>query len=320
VLKVFRNIFVVCFVVFVLAAFCGCTSQDSYSPELKSAQLNTPTISEDGKLKVGVNASKSPLAGSGNDSIIGIDVDIAAAIATDLGLELEIIDVQSDYASALNAGTIDVALGVDATDSSTGFWMSDTYLPSCAALFTLESSTLDAPTTTSSIRAAAQVSSKSAWAVTNLFGDSTLVSRADLSSALDALSSGTTDYLAADAVIGMYAANRAGVDVKLVAMLDSESGYCAAILSTNSDLKNAISSTLSKLSSNGTIGVIETKWLGSVIDLTSVKNLSSTSSSSSTSSLTSASSDDSESSTTSSVSIELSSEDDGETESTVSTD
>ncbi len=281
--KVFRNIVVCVLSVFVVFAVTGCSSDNTYSPSLKQAEVQSPTVLKDGVLKVGVNASKSPLAGSGNNTIIGIDVDVASALADELGLNVEIIDVESDYASALANGTIDIAFGVDASDSNSDLWTSDIYLPSCASLFTLDSSTLDAPSVDSSIRVAAQVSSKSAWAVSNLFGDSTLVSRADLSSALDALSSGTTDYLAADAVIGMYAANRAGTDIKLVATLEAQSGYCVSTLMKNTELQNYVSNALSKLISNGTINLIQTKWLGSTIDLDAVSNLALSASSASSS-------------------------------------
>jgi polar amino acid transport system substrate-binding protein len=290
--KVFRNIIGCVLSVFVLFAVTGCSSNNAYIPSLKQAEVQSPTISEDGVLKVGVNASKSPLAGNGNNTIIGIDVDIAAALADELGLKVEIIDVESDFAAALANGTIDIAFGVDASDSNSDLWTSDIYLPSCASLFTLDSSTLSAPTVDSSIRVAAQVSSKSAWAVSNLFGDSTLVSRADLSSALDALTTGTTDYLAADAVIGMYAANRAGTSVKLVATLEAQSGYCVSALIDNTELQSSVSSALSKLISNGTINLIQTKWLGSTVDLDSASNLALTTSSSSVSTVLSTDDED----------------------------
>lgn len=249
-------------------ALTGCQSSGN-EPELGEPQLQPPVIGEAGTLRVGVNTSKSPLAGMGNDRIIGIDVDIAAAIADELGLKLAIEDVGTSPDKALEEGTVDIVMGIDSSDSNAGFWLSEEYLPTGVAVFALESSSSEAPAKDDGSKIAAQVSSKSAWAVTNAFGDSALVSADDLSSAISQLSSGQVDYLASDAVIGMYAANRAGTPVQIVALINSASGYCIGAASTDTDLQAAIRDTLSTLLSNGTIGVIEQKWLGSQLDLSS---------------------------------------------------
>ena len=61
----------------------GCSSQQSYTPPEKSATVSSPTIGKSGTLRVGVNAGSPPLAGSPSSSskIVGIDVDVAAALA-----------------------------------------------------------------------------------------------------------------------------------------------------------------------------------------------------------------------------------------------
>ena len=137
------------------------------------------------------------------------------------------------------------------------------------ALFALAGSNAGVPKADSDPKVAAQVSSKSAWAVTNAFGDDALSSANDLSSAIEELRSGKVDYLASDAVIGMYAANRTGADVEVVALIDSASGYCVAVAETATDLQTAVKNALQTLISNGTVGVIEQKWLGTQLDLES---------------------------------------------------
>ena len=68
----------------------GCSSQQSYTPPEKSATVSSPAIGKSGTLRVGVNAGSPPLAGSPSSSskIVGIDVDVAAALADQLGLKL----------------------------------------------------------------------------------------------------------------------------------------------------------------------------------------------------------------------------------------
>lgn len=276
------------------AALCfamfGCASND-YKPELKSATVTSPTIGENGVLRVGVNTAKSPLAGMGNDKIIGIDVDIAAAIADELGLTLSIVDVGTTPANAIEQDKVDIVLGIDSSDSYDDVWLSEEYLPTGVALFALQDSAADVPKAGDDVKIAAQTSSKSAWAITNLYGDSALSSTQDLASAFDELDSGNADFLASDAIIGMYAANRHGVDVKIAALLQSPSGYCVGVAKKNTDLQKAISDSLTKLMTNGTINVIEEKWLGDPLDLQDVPNVGDTKSSSSSSSAASSSSE-----------------------------
>lgn len=249
-------------------ALVGC-EQEEYTPELKSPAVGTPTIGQAGVLRVGVNTTKSPLAGMGNSKIIGIDVDIASALADELGLGVEIVDVGSDPTSAFDEGKCDIVMGIDVSDSDPGFWLSTPYLETGVALFAMEGSGAGVPAAEDDVKIAAQVSSKSAWAVTNEFGEAKLVSEADLTTALNDVASGTADYLASDAVIGMYAANRQGTDVEIVALMDTASGYCVGVPTDNTELQNTVQTALSAITSDGTVGVIEQKWLGGELTLTS---------------------------------------------------
>ena len=120
-----------------LFGLAGCTGSGTYQPELKSAEVAPPVIGEEGTLRVGVNTENPPLAGMGSGKIIGIDVDIAAALADELGLKLSVVDVGSDPAGALANGTVDVVLGIDDSASDGDFWRSASYLPTGIALFAL---------------------------------------------------------------------------------------------------------------------------------------------------------------------------------------
>lgn len=253
-----------------LAVLTGCSSQQSYTPPEKAATLSSPTIGKDGTLRVGVNTDNQPLAGQPESSskIVGIDVDVAAALADSFGLKLEIVDVGSDAESALKEGTVDIVMGIDKSDSSTSFWKSDAYLPTAVALFSTPSNT-QVPTNTAETKIAAQVSSKSAWAVTNEFDKAAFSTTNDLKSAFSELESGQVQYVAADAIIGTYAAHSAGYDVHIVALMQQAVGYGVGVSDANTDLKQAVSEALATLTSNGTIDVIETKWLGTALDLSS---------------------------------------------------
>lgn len=253
----------------------GCSASEAYEPELGSPALTPPAIAENGTLRVGVDTNNSPLAGKSGDRIIGMGVDIAAALGDKLGLHVEIVDTDGDAASAIDDDEIDIALGIDSTTTQTGYWLSQQYLPTGVALFELATSNQTTPTPDSHPKVAAQVSSKSAWAVNNVFGEESLDSTTDLATAFANLKAGRVDYVASDAIVGLYSANRADVDVKIVALLDTASGYCAMAKSDNTELQKAVSDALSDMVANGIIDVIENKWLGQTIDLTSLPKIES---------------------------------------------
>ena len=261
---------VCCAAMLLLATGCQ-QQQESYTPPEATPTVSKPVIAQEGVLRVGVNANNAPLAGqpSSSTKIVGIDVDMAAALADQLGLKLEVVDVSTDAAGALTSGKVDVVMGVNKSDSPS-FWTSDTYLPTAVALFA-QSSNSTVPANSASTKIAAQVSSNSAWAVTNEFDNSTITTTEDLKSAFSALESGKVQYVAAEAVVGSYVSNNAGMDVHMVALMQQASGYCVGVLDGNTQLKQAVSNALSAMNSNGVSSVIQKKWLGTTMDLSNIK-------------------------------------------------
>ena len=255
------------FVVGAMMPLTGCSSE-TYTPADKTPTVSVPTIGKEGVLRVGVDANSSPYAGTSSSGIVGINVDIAAAIADELGLKLEVVDYGTDPDSALVAGTVDIVLGIDKANTKVTFWVSDAYIFNGVALF---SSNEAAPLPTdSSYKIAAQASSMSAWEVNQQFGEESLISSSELKNAFNDLANGTVDYVAADAVIGTFSARQNDIDAHIIGMMQTSSGYGIGVADTNTDLKQLISDTLVKLQSNGIIDLIEIKWLGADIDLSTL--------------------------------------------------
>lgn len=254
-----------------MAVLSGCTVGEAYEPATKEAVVSTPTIGEDGVLRVGVNTQNPPLAGTNtNEKIVGVDVDIAAALADSLGLKLSIVDVGSDPEGALDEGKVDLVMGIDRSDADGDFWLSEAYLPTGIALFSM-SETASVPTAGDGSTFSAQISSKSAWAVSNEFGDESLSSTTTLVDAFTMLAAGKVDYAASDAIVGSYAAHGEGLDVNVAAMLLAPSGYCVAVASDNAELQKLVVQAVAELENGGIIDVIEMKWLGMTLDLSDVK-------------------------------------------------
>ena len=83
-------------------ALAGCQPQ-SYTPKAKEPTVSASALGQPGTLRVGVNSASAPLAGQTASSarIVGIDVDVAAYLADQLGCKVEIVDVGTEPEKAL---------------------------------------------------------------------------------------------------------------------------------------------------------------------------------------------------------------------------
>ena len=258
-------------------ALTACSSDEQgYQPEPLTPVVDAPVIIETGVLHVGIDADDTPFAGSANGTTIGYNVDVAAALANELGCKLELVDVGDEGGpAALAAGEVDVVVGLMDSEADGSLWMSAPYVQSGVTLFAAASDAA-APASDATPLVAAQVSSKSAWAVENAYGDAALVAQANLQSAFTAIQSGEAEYAAADGVIGTYAALDAGVDVVPVAMFETPTGYHVATLSSNAELQDAVGTALTSLTDGGVLNLITMRWLGTTLDLSGLPVIEST--------------------------------------------
>ena len=252
------------------AVLTGCQTE-TYTPQAKEQTVSAAALGKEGVLRVGVNANSAPLAGipEGSTKIIGIDADVAAYLADQMGLKLELFDVGADPEAALKAGTVDVVLGVDASATDVDYWRSERYIGKGVALFGSESeSAIPVPGDTSS-SIAAQEGTWSEKRVTDLFGTDVLVKVIDLRTALENVTQGTVRYAAGDVLAGTYLADYPDydIDVKVLALLQDPSGYCAAVSQSNTELWTAIGGALKALTQGGMMDIIETKWLGAPLNI-----------------------------------------------------
>lgn len=102
------------------AALTACGSADTAKTPDTSADTsaNTSTEAAGGKLVMATNAEFPPYEFYDNDQIVGIDADVARAIASKLGMELEIKDMAfNSLIPALQTGKADfVAAGMTASE------------------------------------------------------------------------------------------------------------------------------------------------------------------------------------------------------------
>lgn len=90
-------------------------TENTATETTEAADDKVAQIKESGKIVLGTNAEYPPFEfhniDGGNDEIVGVDIEIAKAVAQSLGVELEIKDMAFDgLIAALNVGEMDFVL------------------------------------------------------------------------------------------------------------------------------------------------------------------------------------------------------------------
>jgi polar amino acid transport system substrate-binding protein len=238
---------------------------------LPTAKIKAPSIAQDGVLRVGVDPSHAPFAGRSGSDIIGIDVDVAAALAEQMGLELVLVDTSGqDVNALLQDAAVDMVMSIqgDSATSTTSFSEVEVgpYLVDGPAAFAVGLSSAPQsfdPAQLNGMSIAAQEGSLSAWQVGKDYGDGNLLTFPSLNGAFDELSAGGVSYAAADAIVGSFLAVQYE-DVRCEGLLAEPQGVYMGVAANKSELATALTEALRTLRDGGSLQVIVAKWLGPV--------------------------------------------------------
>jgi polar amino acid transport system substrate-binding protein len=221
-----------------------------------------------------VDPSHAPFAGYSGSDIIGIDVDIAAALAEQMGLRLEIVRPDDfpdkDVNALLRDGDVDVAMGIQG-DIASAFTEVQVgpYLIDGPAIFTVglsdESRGFD-PAQIAGMKVVAQEDSLAAWQVRKDYGDENLVTYPSLEKTFDELAAGSVSYAAADAIVGSFQAVQSAQykNIRCEGMLPDSTGVYMGVAIGKEELATRLTEALRDLRDGGNLQIIVAKWLGPV--------------------------------------------------------
>jgi len=254
------------------ATLLGCTPTE---PEVElQPVVAPPVISEVGVLKVGIDLDYPPFGGTDLGREAGLDIDVAAAVAAELGLELVTVDVKpSDAATALAEGKVDAVMSVPFTDDAlVSTSLAGTYIDDGPAFFvSVEGTGSTEPTLTietlGTQKVGAQKDSVSYWLLEYEFGADAVANYPTLRDAMDALVAGDIDVVAGDAIVGAYIADDGYESVRFAGQLvpATSLGIAAALDAT--ELEEAVRGALDKLAADGVLATIRGKWVGDLPEL-----------------------------------------------------
>ena len=236
-------------------------SSETASESTDAAELTTVTA---GKLTMSTNAAFPPYEMTADDgSFEGIDIEVAAAIADKLGLELQIDDMDFDAALlATQSGKSDMVMaGVTVTDERQKVMdFSDTYAEGIQSVIVPEDSDIASVDDLAGKTIGTQRGTTGYIYCTDDFGEDSVVAYDDGLTAVQALNNGQVDAVVIDnAPAKEFVAANTGL--KILDTAYAQEDYAIGVAKGNTALLDAINGALKELQADGTLQSIVDKYI-----------------------------------------------------------
>ena len=217
-----------------------------------------------GVLVMATNAEFPPYEYHDGGEIVGIDAEIAKAIADELGMELEIEDIAFDsIIPEITSGKADMGLaGMTVTeDRKQSVDFTDTYAKASQKIIVKEDSAIASPDDLTGVIVGVQQGTTGDIYVSDLEPDGTTVERYNKGfEAVQALSQGKIDAVVIDGEPAKtFVAQTEGLKILEESFTDEE--YAIAVKKGNTELLEKINGALKTLKDNGTLDEIVAKYI-----------------------------------------------------------
>ncbi len=241
----------------------GCAEEGAKRTE---PSLRPPTIISEGVLTAGVDFSVPPFAGKDNGKEAGIDLDVAAAVADRLGLDVRFKSVPaSEAVDQLASGSVDVVLGLPMTEETTAVLsFAGAYMADGPVFFSAEEGTI----TLAGFgvrKVGVQRGSEAYWALEAELGSGETSAYPALRDALQALVDGGVDVVAGGAAVGAYIA-RDMPGIRVVGQVAPGNPIGVAVRVESDALADEVGRALRGLEEGGVLRFIRSKWVPGVPD------------------------------------------------------
>lgn len=238
------------------------TAADASAEETTAEAAETEAAG--GVLVMATNAEFPPYEYHEGDAVVGIDADIAKAIADELGMELEIEDIAFDsIIPEITSGKADMGLaGMTVTeDRKMNVDFSDTYAKASQKIIVTEDSKIATPDDLKGVVVGVQLGTTGDIYVSDLEADGTTVERYNKGfEAVQALSQGKIDAVVIDGEPAKtFVSQTEGLKILEESFTDEE--YAIAVKKGNTELLEKINGALKTLKENGTLDEIVAKYI-----------------------------------------------------------
>ncbi|MBQ4629781.1 MAG: basic amino acid ABC transporter substrate-binding protein [Clostridia bacterium] len=218
---------------------------------------------EEKTLKMATNAAFPPYEYKEGEKIVGIDAEIAEAIAKELGMKLEIVDMEFDsIITAVDKGEVDFGMaGMTVTDErKEQVDFSDSYATGVQSIIVKEGSDIKTVDDLEGKKIGVQLGTTGDIYATDDYGAENVTQYGKGADAVIALKGGDVDAV----IIDNEPAKAFVEENEGLAILDTEyavEDYAIAIKKGNTKLLDDVNAALSKLTEDGTIDKIIAKYI-----------------------------------------------------------
>ena len=257
----------------ILALLCmslclvACTPEPPANDDADKPEDETPAPEEKPVLKMATNAYFQPYEYYDGDKIVGIDAEIAKAIADKLGMELEIVDMEFDsILTAVNEGSVDFGMaGMTITaDRLLEVDFSISYANGVQSIIVKEDSPItsvdDLYAEGASYKVGVQLGTTGDIYATDDFGADNVTTYSTGNEAVLALIGGSVDCVIIDnePAKALVAANSG---LKILETEYANEDYAICVKKGNSELLDKINAAILELTEDGTIEGIVAKYI-----------------------------------------------------------
>ena len=240
------------------------SSEAVSTEEAASADAAAVTTVNAGKLTMSTNAAFPPYEmTTDSGELEGIDIDVAAAVAEKLGLELQVDDMDFDAAllAAQNGKSDMVMAGVTVTDERLKVMdFSDTYAEGIQSIIVPEGSDIATADDLSGKAIGTQRGTTGYLYCTDDFGEDNVIAYDDGLTAVQALNNGQVDAVVIDnAPAQEFVAANPGL--KILDTAYAQEDYAIGVAKGNTQLLDAINGALEELQADGTLQAIVDKYI-----------------------------------------------------------
>lgn len=231
--------------------------------EGETAEAGEVTTVTDGVLTMGTNAAFPPYEYYEGDAIVGIDAEIAQAIAEKLGLSLEIVDMDfNSIITAVQTGKVDVGIaGMTVNEERLeNVDFTDSYATGVQVVIVTEDSDIASVDDLDGKLIGVQEGTTGHMYCSDDYGEENVVAYTNGATAVQALLDGKVDCVVIDQqpALSFVAANEG---LKILDTEYANEDYAIAVSKNNTGLRDAINTALNELIADGTVQGILDKYI-----------------------------------------------------------
>ena len=237
-------------------------AEDAEAAEGATDAAEVTTV-EPGVLTMGTNATFPPYEYKDGDDVVGIDAEIAQAMADKLGLQLEIVDMDFDsLVASVQSGKIDMSLaGMTVTEErKQNVDFTDSYATGVQVIIVKEDSDIASADDLEGKLIGVQQGTTGHLYCSDDFGEDNVIPYANGATAVQALLQGKVDCVVIDQEPAK-AFVEANEGLKILETAYTTEDYAAAVSKDNPALTAALNKALQELKDDGTIQGILDKYI-----------------------------------------------------------